>query len=366
MANGGLDDATSSPSTRPASTSWPRALERPAVRRSSSASSGASRADMERFARDVRERADSAVFVWSMGITQHASGADNVRAIVNLGAGARQRRARRAPGLMPIRGHSGVQGGAEMGAYATALPGGVPVDARIGGRAVASTGASPSRPTPGLTAAEMVEAPRRGELDVLYSSGGNFLDTLPDPASSPTRARAGAAARAPGHRRHQPDAGRPGGEEVLLLPAATRYEQRGGGTETTTERRIAFSPEIRAARSARRAAEWEIFRDLAAAGRPRARATCSRFDRARRSARRSPRSCPSTTASRTCATTGDQVQWGGARLCDGWDFPTARRQGALRRRSSPRELELCPRAASCCRPGAASSSTRWSSESTTR
>ena len=34
---------------------------------------------------------------------------------------------RAGAGLMPIRGHSGVQGGAEMGAYATAFPGGVPV-----------------------------------------------------------------------------------------------------------------------------------------------------------------------------------------------------------------------------------------------
>ena len=31
---------------------------------------------------------------------------------------------------------------------------------------------------------------------------------------------------------------------MLLLPAKTRYEQEGGGTETTTERRIIFSPEI--------------------------------------------------------------------------------------------------------------------------
>src|SRR5262249_53929092 len=31
---------------------------------------------------------------------------------------------------------------------------------------------------------------------------------------------------------------------VVLLPARTRYEQRGGGTETSTERRIYFSPEI--------------------------------------------------------------------------------------------------------------------------
>ena len=33
-------------------------------------------------------------------------------------------------------------------------------------------------------------------------------------------------------------------EEVILLPAKTRYEQDDGGTETTTERRILFSPEI--------------------------------------------------------------------------------------------------------------------------
>ena len=31
---------------------------------------------------------------------------------------------------------------------------------------------------------------------------------------------------------------------MLVLPAATRYEQRGGGTSTTTERRVRFSPEI--------------------------------------------------------------------------------------------------------------------------
>jgi hypothetical protein len=29
-------------------------------------------------------------------------------------------------------------------------------------------------------------------------------------------------------------------EEVLLLPAKTRYEQEGGGTETITERRVVF------------------------------------------------------------------------------------------------------------------------------
>jgi len=84
--------------------------------------SGASRADMARFAR-MYASARSAVLVWSMGVTQHVSGVDNVRAIVNLGL-ARGNVGRPGAGLMPIRGHSGVQGGAEMGCYATTFPGG--------------------------------------------------------------------------------------------------------------------------------------------------------------------------------------------------------------------------------------------------
>jgi predicted RNA-binding Zn ribbon-like protein len=41
---------------------------------------------------------------------------------------------------MPIRGHSGVQGGAEMGAYATSFPGGRPVDADGAAELVATGG----------------------------------------------------------------------------------------------------------------------------------------------------------------------------------------------------------------------------------
>src|SRR5207302_8611134 len=91
------------------------------------AASGATRDDMARFAR-MYASARSAVLVWSMGVTQHVSGVDNVRAIVNLGL-ARGNVGRPGAGLMPIRGHSGVQGGAEMGCYATNFPGGVAITA---------------------------------------------------------------------------------------------------------------------------------------------------------------------------------------------------------------------------------------------
>ncbi|HEX6567741.1 MAG TPA: molybdopterin-dependent oxidoreductase, partial [Acidimicrobiales bacterium] len=198
---------------------------------------GVGRGTVEAFVGEL-VRAGGAVHVWSMGITQHRDSADTVRAIVNL-ALAQGGVGRDGVGLMPIRGHSGVQGGAEMGAYATSLPGGAPVDAEHAA-VLAATWGFPVPDRPGLTAPEMVEAAGRGDLDVLWMSGGNFLDVMPDPPAVEA-----ALARVP-LRVHQDVVVTSQmlveGDDVVLLPVATRYEQEGGGTETTTERRIVFSP----------------------------------------------------------------------------------------------------------------------------
>ena len=46
---------------------------------------------------------------------------------------------------------------------------------------------------------------------------------------------------------------------VVILPAQNRYEQRGGGTSTSTERRIRFSPEIKGhPQVGESKPEWEI------------------------------------------------------------------------------------------------------------
>jgi len=87
---------------------------------------GLNRSQLDAFV-DEYARADAAILLWSMGITQHREAVDGVRGIVNL-ALTRGNVGRDGAGLMPLRGHSGVQGGAEMGAYATALPGGLDVD----------------------------------------------------------------------------------------------------------------------------------------------------------------------------------------------------------------------------------------------
>ena len=50
--------------------------------------------------------------------------------------------------------------------------------------------------------------------------------------------------------------------DVLILPAATRYESPGGGTETSTERRIIFSPEIPGRRVGSAKPEWWVFREV--------------------------------------------------------------------------------------------------------
>src|SRR5256885_12137014 len=60
------------------------------------------------------------------------------------------------------------------------------------------------------------------------------------------------------------------GDEVLLLPAMTRYEQPGGGTETTTERRVVLSPEIPGPRPGEARAEWDIFAEVGRRARPEA------------------------------------------------------------------------------------------------
>ncbi|WHZ22094.1 MAG: Putative formate dehydrogenase oxidoreductase protein [Nitrospira sp.] len=217
---------------------------------------GVTRDDMYRFA-ETFGKARHAIVVWSMGVTQHRYGTDNVKAIVNLQL-ARGNVGRPHTGLMPIRGHSGVQGGAEMGAMPTAYT----MDYQVNDENAALF-AMPEfwgfRPPAwkGLGAAHMILAAERGEIDVLWQSGGNFLETLPEPD------RVRRALGKIGLRVHQDIVVsstmlEDPADLVVLLPSRTRYEQQGGGTETSTERRIIYSPEIPGPRPGEAMDEWEI------------------------------------------------------------------------------------------------------------
>jgi predicted molibdopterin-dependent oxidoreductase YjgC len=218
-----------------------------------------------------------------------------------------------------------VQGGAEMGAYATAFPGGTTID-EAGAAALSEQYGFPVQATPGLSAAEMLDAAEQGALDVLWSSGGNFLEVLPDPHRVEH-----ALARVP-LRVHQDiivsSQMLVDGDTVLLLPAATRYEQKGGGTETTTERRIAFSPEIRGPRPGVARSEWEIFGDVARRVDPE-RAGLATFESGEAIREEIARVVPSYAGIEQLEKTGDAVQWGGAHLCEGGEFPTPDGRGAF-------------------------------------
>ncbi len=278
---------------------------------------GASQADMWRFA-ELIAQARTAVFVWSMGVTQHAFGVENVKAILNL-ALARGVIGREKCGVMPIRGHSGVQGGAEVGAVPTNFPGGDPVSEESAQKFSELWGFEVPA-TKGLTCVHMLEAAHAGEIDVLYSAGGNFLETLPEPQFVHE-----ALERVP-LRVHQDIVTTPQmlvdpAGAVILLPAQTRYEQRGGGTETSTERYIIFSPEIPGRRIGESLPEWEIFMRLAERAYPE-RKRLIHFEDAQQIRDEIARAVPSYEGIQKLRKKGDAVQWGGARLCENGVFKT--------------------------------------------
>ena len=208
----------------------------------------------------------------------------------------------------------------------------------------------------------MVEAARRGDIEVLWSSGGNFLDVLPAPDITRT-----ALARTP-LRVHQdivithqmlveP------GETVVLLPAATRYEQAGGGTSTTTERRVAFSPEIDGPKVGEARSEYAIFLDVARRVHPE-RADRLGCDTAQEIREEIAASSPRTPASSRCGRPATRSR-SAERACvkaASSRRPTGAPTSALSCPSDPK----CLPAGSSSRPDAASSSIPWCGRTSTR
>lgn len=276
--------------------------------------SGASRERIEAFARLLMDR-PNAVFVWSMGLTQHAHGVQTVSGLMNVGL-ARALPGAPNRGLVPIRGHSGVQGGAEMGC----VPG---VDDAARARWAEVWGFDVPA-APGWTAAEMIDHAADGDVDLFWIVGGNFLETLPD------EARTRRALARPRLRVHQDivlSSGMlaPADGDVLVLPATTRYESPGGGTETTTERRVVFSPEIPGRRVGSARPEWQVFGEAMARAFPE-RAAQIAFPGAAAIRDEIARAIPLYAGIERLARKGDQFQWGGPRLYADGRFATPDRK----------------------------------------
>lgn len=261
---------------------------------------------------DEYKSAKRAVIVYSMGLTQYAFGVDNVKMVVNL-ALSRGMIGREGAGILPIRGHSGVQGSAECGADADKLPGALEITDDNCQRLEQVWG-HPIPRRPGMRAAHLLDRAKEDGLDLLYLVGGNHLETMPD------RKAARRGLQRVKLRVHQDivfnsstllDAE----EAVLLLPAQTRYEQRSGGTSTSTERRIRFSPEIPGPRIEEAMPEWEIPCLIGKALKPE---SPQLFNFPNTEAVRSEMAkvMPLYQGIDQLKREGDQVQWGGPRLCD--------------------------------------------------
>ncbi|MDP1930825.1 MAG: FdhF/YdeP family oxidoreductase [Gammaproteobacteria bacterium] len=137
-----------------------------------SAQAGVSRQQMEQVAQ-LYSGSRNAVFSWGMGITHHTHGVENVEAISNL---ALLRGMIGAPGrgLLPLRGHSNVQGVGSMG-VSPALKNYVfdNIERELG--VTLPT-------TKGMDTLACMQAAAAGKVDLAFLLGGNLYAANPDSA----------------------------------------------------------------------------------------------------------------------------------------------------------------------------------------
>ena len=111
------------------------------------------------------------VLAWAMGITHHLHGVDNVRAIAQL-ALLRGMCGRQGAGLLPLRGHSNIQGLGTIG-FTPTLRSAIFERLQARYRMQLPT-------TPGLDTMGSLERAAAGGIDVAWCLGGNLYGSSPD------------------------------------------------------------------------------------------------------------------------------------------------------------------------------------------
>lgn len=132
--------------------------------------SGVRRSEIEQIA-NTYAAAKNVVIGWTMGITHHLHGTDNVKMIANI-ALLRGMIGRPHAGLMPIRGHSNVQGMGSVGVTPQLKLSMLKrFEERLGVQVPTS---------PGLDTMACMDAAERGEMDAALCLGGNLYGSNPD------------------------------------------------------------------------------------------------------------------------------------------------------------------------------------------
>jgi len=134
--------------------------------------------DIQKAAR-IYAQAKSASIIYSMGITQHTTGTDNVLSLANL-AMLTGNVGKESSGVNPLRGQNNVQGACDLGALPNVYSGYQKVDIpKIRKKFEKAWGVKlPSKP--GLTVVEIMNAAGKGKVKGLYIMGENPLLSDPD------------------------------------------------------------------------------------------------------------------------------------------------------------------------------------------
>jgi formate dehydrogenase alpha subunit len=124
-------------------------------------------------------RAKRVSIIFSMGITQHVTGTDNVLSVANL-AMLTGNVGRESTGVNPLRGQNNVQGACDLGALPNVYPGYQSVDEDIVKSKFEEVWGVPLSDKSGLTVVEILNAAFRGRVKGLYIMGENPMVSDPD------------------------------------------------------------------------------------------------------------------------------------------------------------------------------------------
>lgn len=122
---------------------------------------------------------DPAAIFYSLGITEHSHGTDNVFALSNL-ALVTSNIGKPLAGLNPIRGQNNVQGACDMGCLPDVYPGYQKVEEKEVQEKFEKAWGTELSPNKGMKMPEMMESARKGDLKALYIMGENPVHSEPD------------------------------------------------------------------------------------------------------------------------------------------------------------------------------------------
>jgi len=132
-----------------------------------------------RAAAEIYAGADKAAIVYSMGITQHTHGTDNVLSLANL-AMLTGNVGKVSSGVNPLRGQNNVQGACDLGALPNVCPGYQAVTAPETQAQFEEAWGRKISPNVGLTIVEMMHAAHEGQLKGMMIMGENPMVSDPN------------------------------------------------------------------------------------------------------------------------------------------------------------------------------------------